>query len=119
MTEADSTRQTPQTAEQIKADIDDARAQLSEAVDALSAKVDVKAQAKARVEQTREAVAGATDRVREATPDPVRRAVGNAAQRVAPAADSGLAKVRPYRKQLLAGLGAALIAVVLFRRRSS
>jgi Protein of unknown function (DUF3618) len=61
------------TPEEIEADIESAREELGDTVEALAAKTDVKGRAKAKAEKTKEAVSekvsGIGDSAREATPD--------------------------------------------------
>ena len=65
----------PADPEQIRAEIEDTRRELGETVAALSAKTDVKAQAKQRIDDTKAAIADKRDealgKVREISPDSV------------------------------------------------
>ena len=69
MTEASEQR----TPEEIEADIEAAREDLGDTVEALAAKTDVKARAKAKVDETKEAisekVSGIGDSARQAAPE--------------------------------------------------
>ena len=61
------------TPEEIEADIEAAREELGDTVEALAAKTDVKARAKAKVDETKETisekVSGFSDSARQAAPD--------------------------------------------------
>ena len=83
MSDTDSTE-----ADRIRSEIDETRVDLADTVDALSAKLDVKAQAKAKADDVKATV---TDTV---------------------------AKAKPYRSQILAAATVAVVvAIVISRRR--
>lgn len=98
------------TPEQIEADIERTRRELGDTVAAVAEKADVKAQAKAKVHEARERVAGKKDevlsRAKSATPE----SAGQGAQRITQAA-------RDNRRALV--IGAAVLAAFIFGRRSS
>ena len=68
-----SEAQEQRTPEEIQADIEEAREELGDTVEALAAKTDVKARAKAKFEETKETisekVSSAGDSARQAAPD--------------------------------------------------
>jgi ElaB/YqjD/DUF883 family membrane-anchored ribosome-binding protein len=70
--------------EQIRAEIEDTRRELGETVAALSAKTDVKAQAKQRIDDTKAAIADKRDealsKVREISPESVAAAASTSGQ---------------------------------------
>ena len=71
--------------EQIRADIEATREQLGDTVEALTAKTDVKAQAKHKIDETREQVGAKADdllgKAREASPETAATAASNAGQK--------------------------------------
>lgn len=68
-----SEAQEQRTPEQIEADIEETREELGDTVEALAAKTDVKARAKAKVEETKgtvsEKISGIGDSARQAAPE--------------------------------------------------
>jgi len=92
------------TPEQIEADIERTRRELGDTVAAVAAKADVKAQAKAKVQETRERVLHKKDTLAAKTPD----SASNATQRLSTVVSSN-------RRPLII-VGAALAAFVLGRR---
>jgi hypothetical protein len=92
------------TPEQIEADIERTRRDLGDTVAAVAAKADVKAQAKAKVQETRERVLHKKDELAAKTPDGARPAT----ERIGTAVKSN---PRP-----LIIVGAALAAFILGRR---
>ncbi len=86
------TDETPATtADEVRAEIDQTRTDLAQTVDALQDKLDVKAQAKTKVQE----------------------ALDKSAAALGPAAE----KAKPYRSQIGAGAAAFLFLVMLVRRR--
>ena len=106
--------ETPQTADEIRAEIEQTRAELGSTVDALTAKLDVKAQAHDRVDAAKASVVAQASRAKQAAPAPIQNAMDSAGSAAAPLVD----RARPYSKQILAGAGALLALVVVLRRRS-
>jgi ElaB/YqjD/DUF883 family membrane-anchored ribosome-binding protein len=74
----------PTEPEQIRAEIEDTRRELGETVAALSAKTDIKAQARERIEDTKAAIADKRDvalgKAREISPDSVAAAASTGGQ---------------------------------------
>ncbi len=103
----------PQTPDELRAEIERTRTELGSTVDALSEKLDVKAQAKHRVDAAKTSVSDATHKAVAAAPLPVQEALGKAQAAAAPAID----KARPYRTQIWVGVGALLLAIMVLRRR--
>ena len=95
--------QQPRTPDEIRADIEQTRAEVGDTVEALAAKTDVKARAQERVEEVKENV---REKARDATPDPVQR---GGQQFV----DTARANPAPF---VAAGL--VVLAVILWRRSS-
>jgi hypothetical protein len=101
---------------ELKQEIERTREQLGETVEALAAKADVKAQARAkasqvtgrlrsRTAQARQQAAVAAERLSKATPDPVQRVAVKAA-----------ATGRERRVQLMTAAGAVVLAWLLIAR---
>lgn len=117
------------TAEQIEADIAQTRARLSESVDALADKVDVKAQAQRKVaegkEQAAEKVtqvrAQATEKVTQVKAQATERA-GQAKERVVSTSQTLLERFKTASRPVQVSIGAAplalLILIIVRRARS-
>jgi uncharacterized protein DUF3618 len=98
----------PQDVNELRADIMVTRQELSATLSELSAKANIPARAKEKVNATAGSVWGRV-------PEPARHAAQRTGHAVAPAVGA----IRPYRKQIGTGLGvAAVIAWVIRRRRS-
>jgi len=95
--------QQPRTPEEIRADIEQTRAEVGDTVEALAAKTDVKARAQERVEEVKET---ARQKAGEVTPEPVKR---GGQQFV----DTARANPAPF----VAG-GLVVLAILLWRRSS-
>lgn len=89
--------------DEIKADILATRAELAETADALAAKLDVKAQAKAKVHAAGDKVNQRYARLRQSTPEPVQQALDKAVQHKKPV--------------VLAAVGMAVALLVVKRLR--
>ncbi len=103
-------------AEQLRRDIEHTRADLRDTVDELSTRLDVKARAKRRLHDAKVSVADAATRLKQGSPEPVRRAL----DRVGPAVESTRERAREHRGEVVAGMGAAvllLLLVIVSRRR--
>ena len=100
------------TPEEIEADIEATREELGDTVEALAAKTDVKGRTKAKVEATKETIAGKVsgigDSARQATPD----SASEGAQRAATAI-----KQNPEQAALAAAFAAGVLAGWLARGR--
>ena len=112
----------PESVTDIRAEIDKTRADLAETVDALSDKLNVKAQAAHKVDDAKAGVQHAAakakdaiDHVARAAPEPVKHTIAKAEGAVAPVAR----RAKPYGKQIAAGMGTALLGLILVRRRRS
>ena len=88
-------------ADEIRADIEEARAELADTVDRLTEKLDVKAQAGRKADQAKQAVAERAHHLKQSAPAPV-----------ADAADT----LAPYRKQIALGAAASFVAFIVVRR---
>ena len=88
----------PQTPDQIEAEIEVQREQLAETIDALSAKLDVKSQAQARVEEVKHTAQTKVAQVKQTAQSAVGSAqakVGSASGGVKHATSGSVAAVRP------------------------
>jgi ABC-type transporter Mla subunit MlaD len=102
--------------EQLRAEIEDTREQLGATVDQLAGKLDVKAQAKERVEAVKATISDKAAQAKNAAPPQVQHALEQAGSAAAPAVD----KAKQYNKQLLLGAAVLLLLLILVRRwRSS
>ena len=89
------------TPDEIRADIEEARAELADTVDMLTEKLDVKAQAGRKADEVKHAVAERAQHLKESAPAPVGSAVDSLA---------------PYRKQIAIGAGASFVILLVVRR---
>lgn len=111
----------------IRADIEQTRAELAETVDALGAKLNVKAQASDAITSAKQTVtdtvkdkaASAAGSVRNVTPAPVQSALDTVGAKAAPVAHRVAATTEPYRGKVLAGAGIALLVLLIVRKRRS
>ncbi len=112
---------TPSDPDAIRADIEQTRAELAQTVDALSDKLNVKAQAAGKVGAAKDAakqkVAGAASQAHAAAPEPVQHVLGSVGEKAGPVAQQVAAKVEPHRGKIIAGAVAALVVVLVVRRR--
>ena len=106
------TAETPQSPDEIRAEIEQTRAELGQTVDALTSKLDVKAQAHDRVDAAKATVAAKATQAKQAAPAPVRNALDQAGSAAAPVIE----RARPYGKQIAAAAGALVLLIVLRRR---
>lgn len=88
--------------DEVRADIAATRAELQDTVDALSAKLDVKAQANKKVEAAKDKVADAAGQAKDKAPEPVQHAVEAAS---------------PYGKQIAIGAAVLAVVAIIVRRR--
>lgn len=104
------------TPDEIRAEIQRTRSELGDTVDALTNKLDVKAQAKQKVDSVRSTISDKAAQARQSAPAPVQKALDRTGEVTTPA----LQKAAPYTKQIALGVG-GLLAVWLFwrGRRSS
>jgi hypothetical protein len=94
----------PQGVDELRDDIEHTRAELSDTLNELSARVNIPARAKAQVRT-------AVDRA----PEPVQRALASTGS----AAGHAGRVLRPYRGKILAGAGVATLALLIRRRRQA
>lgn len=94
--------------DQIKADIDAARAELAETADALAARLDVKAQANGRLHAAAHKVGQRYRSIRNSAPPPVQQALDTAERAAQPALAAAAAD-----KKRTALVGAGVLAAVL------
>jgi uncharacterized protein DUF3618 len=111
----------PSDPEAIRADIEQARTELADTVDALSDKLNVKAQAAGKATAAKEAakdkVGAAAEQVRAAAPPPVQHALDSVGEKAGPVVQQVAAKTEPHRSKIIAGAAAALVVLVVVRRR--
>lgn len=106
--------QNPSDPDQIREEIERTRADLAQTVNALSTKLDVKQQASQKANELKQTIVGATMRAKQAAPEPVQRSLDRAGTAVAPA----VARAKPYRLHILAGVAGAGFVLVVLRRRT-
>jgi ElaB/YqjD/DUF883 family membrane-anchored ribosome-binding protein len=104
----------PTDPEQIRAEIEDTRRELGDTVAALSAKTDVKAQAKERIEETKAAISEKRDdalgKARELSPDSVLAAASTGTQK---------ARQNPLPVAVAGAFAAGLLVGWLLARRGA
>lgn len=98
--------------EKVRSDIELTRAELARTVDALHAKMDVKAMAKERADQAGARVAESYQHAKAAAPEPVQHALG----RVERAASPLVAKAAQDKKRTALIAGGAVLALLVLRR---
>jgi hypothetical protein len=110
----------PSTADELRDDIEKTRDELAASVDALSSKLDVKAQSRRKLRD----IGRAVGRTKQKAPAPIQKAadtagmlVHRAVERLAPPARQFGQKAKAHRKQLSAAAGLAILSVVIRRRR--
>lgn len=96
----------------IQADIEQTRAELADTVDALSVKLDVKAQAAQKAHELGERATTKVEQAVAAAPEPVQQALGRAAATARPAVER--ASADPARTAKIAG--AVLVVLLVLRR---
>jgi hypothetical protein len=106
----------PSDPDAIRADIVATRAELAETADALAAKLDVKAQANARLHAAERSVGDRYARLRAGAPQPVQKALDKAQQAAAPVAAKA-AEDKKRTAMVCAGLVLGLLAVTRLRKR--
>jgi hypothetical protein len=99
---------------ELKSDIERTRAELADTVDALAAKLDVKAQARHRAHDAATRASQAVERVRAATPQPVQHALDAVGHASKPLVE----RAARNKKRTALIVGGVLAAVVVARRVS-
>lgn len=107
----------PTDAETVRADIEATRAELAQTVDALHHKLDVKAQAAAKVSEARQKVSDGAARAKASAPAPVQHAVDRVAATAGPTVHQVSAKAAPHRREIVIGILVAALTVVIIRKR--
>ncbi|SHF74923.1 Protein of unknown function [Jatrophihabitans endophyticus] len=109
----------PKNPDEIKADIEQTRAQLAETADALAAKLDVKSQAGKKVHEVGEKASAKYDSAKQSAPAPVQQALGKVEHAGAPV----VAKAAEDKKRTALIVGGAVavvfVALRIKKRRSS
>lgn len=98
--------------EKVRSEIELTRAELARTVDALHAKMDVKAIAKERVDEAGARAAEAYQHAKAAAPEPVQQAIGRVEQATAPL----VAKAAQDKKRTAMMAGGAVLALLVLRR---
>ncbi|MDQ1537676.1 MAG: hypothetical protein QOE58_2069 [Actinomycetota bacterium] len=101
----------------VRADLERTRSELADTVDQLSEKLNVKAQVSEKVSTAKGRATETAARAKASAPPPVRQALDKAGQRVSPIAHQVSEQAAPHRKQMLAGLVATCVALLVARRR--
>lgn len=107
----------PATPDELRADIEQARADLAESVDALSDKLDVKGQATATVSDATHRAGAPASHVKQSAPEPVRRGVDSVGAKTGPVIARVSQQAAPHRGKIAAGAAAGLLIAVIVRRR--
>ena len=103
----------------VRADIAATRAELSETVDALSQKLDVKHIAAEKVGDARRKVSETAARAKQSAPEPVQHALDRAGEKAGPLAHQMSEKAKPHRNQILIGVAVITVVLIVIRRRTS
>jgi ElaB/YqjD/DUF883 family membrane-anchored ribosome-binding protein len=103
--------------EAVRADIEAARDELAQTVDALHDKLDVKGRASDSVAAAKERIAETAQRAKAAAPQPVQQALDRAGERAAPVVTQTSQQLAPHRGKIIAGAVGLLVVVWILRRR--
>ncbi|HEU5007101.1 MAG TPA: DUF3618 domain-containing protein [Jatrophihabitantaceae bacterium] len=98
--------------EKVRSEIELTRAELARTVDALQAKLDVKAIAKERVDEVGSRAAEAYQHAKAAAPEPVQQAIGRVEHAAAPL----VAKAAEDKKRAAMIAAGSLVALLMVRR---
>jgi hypothetical protein len=98
--------------EKVRSEIELTRAELARTVDALHAKLDVKALAKERADEAGARAAEAYQHAKAAAPEPVQQAIGRVETATAPL----VAKAAEDKKRTAMIVGGTLLALLVLRR---
>jgi len=96
----------------IKADIERTRAELADTVDSLTAKLDVKAQARHRVQEAEQRAVQSYEQAKAKAPEPVRQAIDTVEGAARPLA----AKAAEDKRRTMLLVGGVLLAFIIVRR---
>jgi hypothetical protein len=96
----------------VQSDIEQARADLAETVDALAGKLDVKAQASHKVAEAKQKAADTATRMKQSAPPPVQHALDVAGEKGRPLVQ----KAEPHRNKIIAGVAVAVVLVLIVRK---
>ena len=105
----------PKSPDEIRAEIEQTRADMGDTVDALTNKLDVKSQAKQRVASVQSSISDKVGQAKAAAPAPVQKAL----DKTGAAAQPALKKAAPYKVHIAAGVSAVLAGLLFWRRRRS
>jgi hypothetical protein len=103
----------------VQSDIEQARAELADTVDALAAKLDVKAQAGQRVAEAKQKAADAATRAKQAAPPAVQHALDTAGEKAAPIVQKVSQQAAPHRGKIIAVGAVVLLVLIVVRRRGN
>jgi len=109
----------PQGLDELREDIEQTRAELSDTLTELTARVNIPARAK---EQVRNAVGAAADtaaKVKNRAPKPVQQVLDRTGGTVGPVVSKANRTARPYRKQIMVGMVVTAVIMWIIRRRRS
>jgi len=107
-------------AELARQQIEQTRAELAETVDALSDKLNAKAQAAEKVGEVKARIAATAHQAKQSAPEPVQRALDAAGAKASPVAHQVAQRTAPYRGKIIAGaLAAAVVLIVVRRKRAA
>jgi transposase len=98
--------------EDLKSEIEQTRAELADTVDALTAKLDVKAQAAERAHELAEKATARYSDAKNSAPEPVRQAIGTVEQAARPV----VAKARQDPRRAAKIAGGVILALIVLRR---
>ena len=108
---------TPTSTEQIRAEIEQTRAELADTVDQLSDRLNVKAQAGRKADDLKHTIVEKGAQAKASAPQPVQQAMDKVGEKAGPVAHQVNDATRPHRIKILAGAVAALVVLVVVRRR--
>lgn len=101
----------------IRADIERTRSELSDTVNQLSDKLNVKSQAADKLTAAKQAVSERAAKAKAAAPPPVQHALDQAGAKAGPAARQVSQKAEPHRSKIIAGAIVGVLVLLILRRR--
>ena len=124
MTDSDDGNHTaPATVEQAREQVERTRTDLTETLEGLTDKLDVKKQAKAKardlgdkLHESASTLTTAAGKAHDAVPAPVRQGIDTTARSARPLIINAVAQAKSHRRPLALGIG-GLLALILVRRR--
>jgi ElaB/YqjD/DUF883 family membrane-anchored ribosome-binding protein len=104
----------PSDPAELQEQIDATRADLARSVDTLADKMNVKKQASDKVDEVKQRIEAAAAHAKSSAPPQVQHVIDTVTEKAAPVVH----RAQPYRREIIAGAVAALVVLLVIRRRS-